>query len=263
VSGISKWFGVTQAKKTQRTRRSHNVNKTATPTPARKIWWTGENVRPPVSCNFDHTISFDQDSYGGLNTYFPLFWIDLLFPTREALKRVGLDVIEVESLTRPRKDSTLGKKGFVCAFLSNPEPTRIRAIQELRKYGEVDVYGPYTGKPVASKAEIAKGYKFMLAFENDLYPGYITEKILDAYLCETIPLYWGLFGSEDNINRNSIINLADFESLRDFCEYVGTLSQDTVSRIFQEPLLRKVPSRQVFIDALLGTDSSEGKQIYS
>jgi hypothetical protein len=34
-------------------------------------------------------------------------------------------------------------------------------------------------------------YNFVIAFENVDYPGYITEKIMDAFQAGTVPLYWG------------------------------------------------------------------------
>ena len=34
-------------------------------------------------------------------------------------------------------------------------------------------------------------YNFTIAFENCDHPGYITEKIIHAFIAGTIPLYWG------------------------------------------------------------------------
>ncbi len=42
-----------------------------------------------------------------------------------------------------------------------------------------------------NKQEILKKYNFVLAFENSNFPGYITEKIIDAFKAGTVPLYWG------------------------------------------------------------------------
>jgi hypothetical protein len=40
---------------------------------SRNIWWTGENIRPPLERKFHHFVSFDQDRHSGRNTYFPPF----------------------------------------------------------------------------------------------------------------------------------------------------------------------------------------------
>ena len=218
----------------------------------RNIWYTGENIRPPVSESFDAYISFDQDTYSGKNTYFPLFYIDLLLETKESIQRRGVSLLNPERLITGREPDLQAKK-FVCAFLSNPEPTRIRAIEELRKFGEVDVFGPYVGRPVKNKYELAKNYKFCLGFENDLFPGYLTEKLLDSYICGTVPLYWGDLGRESHINRSAYINAADFASLEEFSSYVGNLNSSDYDQIFSEPLMKSLPSLRPLKLALLGS----------
>jgi hypothetical protein len=217
----------------------------------RNVWFTGENIRPPVAEHFDAFISFDQDSYGGKNTYFPLFYIDLLIETKESIQRRGVSLPNPEKLITGREPYPQEKK-FVCAFLSNPEPTRLRAIEELSKFGEVDVFGPYAGRPVKNKYELAKNYKFCLGFENDLFPGYLTEKLLDSYSCGTVPLYWGDLGREPHINRNSYINAADFSSIEEFASYVGQLDSSDYEQIFREPLMKSLPSLLPLKLALLG-----------
>jgi hypothetical protein len=144
------------------------------------------------------------------------------------------------------------EKKFVCAFLSNPEPTRLRALDELRKFGEVDLFGTYSGRPVKNKYDLAKNYKFCLGFENDLFPGYLTEKLLDSYTCGTIPLYWGDLGAESHINRKSFINAADFDSIEEFSFYVGHLDETNYEQIFSEPLMTSLPSLLPLTRALLG-----------
>ena len=217
----------------------------------RKVWYTGENVRPPFSEEFDAFISYDQDPMGGKNCYFPLFYVDLLIEHPEASTRLGIAHGDASSLTAPR-DSTVVKRKGVCAFISNPEPTRLRAIHELEKWIDVDVFGPYSGKRVDNKFSVAQDYKYMLCFENDLFPGYVTEKLLDAYLCRTVPLYWGDLGVEPHINRSSFVNAADFESLEKFAAYVGGMSDEEYSAIFQQSLLLSLPKVDNLIQALTG-----------
>ena len=55
-------------------------------------------------------------------------------------------------------------------------------------------------------------YNFTIAFENSDYPGYITEKIIHAFIAGTIPLYWG--GGEylkDTIPADCFINCKNKE----------------------------------------------------
>jgi hypothetical protein len=220
----------------------------------RRVWFTGENIRPPVGNHFDSFVSFDQDTYGGVNFYFPLLYAELLLRERQWSMRRGIDVDKNELLKQRQSPKTKDK--FVCAFISNLEPVRMRALDELRKYGEVDVYGPHSLNTQISKYETAKEYKFMLCFENDLYPGYLTEKLLDAYMCETIPLYRGLFGQEEHVNQKALINAANFDSLGSFCDYVGKMNELEYEETFREPLFKTLPTLDPLIEALTGKPSS-------
>lgn len=46
-------------------------------------------------------------------------------------------------------------------------------------------------KPVKSKLEALSGYCFSITMENGCEDYYFTEKIIDCFFCDTVPLYWG------------------------------------------------------------------------
>ena len=214
----------------------------------KRIWWTGENVRPPFQEGYDLFISFDQDDLSRENVYFPLFYSELLYPNQGTYQRLGGPVPDAVALTRPR--SKIPASRFACAFMNNPEPTRLRAVEYLSKHGQVEVFGKISNTPNTQKFPNAQGFKFVMCFENNLFPGYITEKLLDAYLCGAVPLYWGDLGKESHINRKAFINAKDFESLDDFAHYVGSLSEIEYERIHSEPLLNSVPTPDKLIEAI-------------
>lgn len=214
----------------------------------KRIWWTGEDRRPPFRDGHDLFISFDQDDLSEKNVYFPLFYSELLYPNNDSLQRLGGPVPEATSLTRDRGRTTYSR--FACAFINNPEPTRLRAVEYLTRYGQVEVFGKITNTPNTKKLPNAQGFKFVLCFENNLFPGYVTEKLLDAYLCGAVPLYWGDLGNEPHINRKALINAKDFKSLEDFAHYVGTLSEIEYQQIRGEPLLNSVPTPDKLIEAI-------------
>jgi hypothetical protein len=79
---------------------------------------------------------------------------------------------------------------------------RINFVKAMGK--DIDIYGlePWSGSnnwssfqnyygTAENKQETLKKYNFTLAFENSDYDGYITEKIIHAFMVGTIPLYWG------------------------------------------------------------------------
>ena len=54
-------------------------------------------------------------------------------------------------------------------------------------------------------------YKFVVAFENDDAPGYVTEKLGLAFLAGAVPIYWG--PSTDHIfNPDAYIRCDDLEA---------------------------------------------------
>jgi len=50
-------------------------------------------------------------------------------------------------------------------------------------------------------------YKFLICFENISKHNYLTEKLINAYHCNTIPIYWGCPNVSDYINMKSILYL--------------------------------------------------------
>lgn len=185
------------------------------------IWFTGENVRPP-STGWDATLSFDLDPLGGRNAYLPLWWysIGLLGPARS----IFMDPAPaVGSLLCERKAHGV-PRDFVVAFINHPHPMRFHAIQALSRFGKVDVFGRAVGRPVINKVSLAGRYKFMLCFENDLYPGYVTEKAIEAWGMGTIPLWWGS-DPAGYLNPQAMINAASYSNLDLFAEAVAGMSR--------------------------------------
>jgi len=59
--------------------------------------------------------------------------------------------------------------------------------------------------------EFIKDYKFVIAFENSSYPGYITEKILEPLVAGCIPVYWGSPVVAKDFNEACFLNTASFD----------------------------------------------------
>lgn len=64
-------------------------------------------------------------------------------------------------------------------------------------------------------------FKFVIAFENSIAPGYVTEKIVNAFLGGAIPIYWGNSTTVTRMfNPRSFIDCGVFGTLRECAEYV-------------------------------------------
>jgi hypothetical protein len=83
----------------------------------------------------------------------------------------------------------------------------------------------------------------VFAFENDLFPGYVTEKAPEAWATGAIPLYWGS-DPAGYLNQKALLNLEKFEDLDEYVSRVGEVAGDsqTWSSIASQPILAKRPS---------------------
>lgn len=93
------------------------------------------------------------------------------------------------------------------------------------------------GSPVKDKMSFISDYKFVISFENKSYPGYVTEKIVEPMMVNSIPIYWGDPHINDDINSMSFINVHDFKNIKQATNYVIELDKDDqlYKRVLSEP----------------------------
>lgn len=109
--------------------------------------------------------------------------------------------------------------------------------------------------------ELLKPYRFSLAFENKLVPGYVTEKIVNAFLADSIPIYWGSKAVLDMFNPDAFIYATDLQanpagSHSDFSPGDPLVGLDRVvaqvARIAEdETVLRRISTAPILNDAQL------------
>ena len=165
------------------------------------IWYTAENIRPPLDNMFDAFLSYDLLNFSGRNHYLPLWFC-----------RLGKTVAEAElhqvKLMNSRALKHERKKNF-SIVASNPERIRNHFIEKLGKHVEVGKYGKL-GHSVDNKNLTLREYNFNICFENDLYPGYVTEKAIEAYQSGCIPIWRGL-DAGNYLNKDAIIDVTNLE----------------------------------------------------
>jgi hypothetical protein len=74
--------------------------------------------------------------------------------------------------------------------------------------------------------KIIKPYKFVIAFENERIPGYITEKLINPMLSGSIPIYYGAPDVKKYFNTESFINVDDFSSFEECIEHILKIDSD-------------------------------------
>jgi alpha(1,3/1,4) fucosyltransferase len=126
------------------------------------------------------------------------------YVNRTGAVEAGFDPASLSSPVRTNPDR------FACAVFSNPHYMRLIAIDKLAAFGEVDVFGRYSGRPVKDKMSTLMPYRFNLCFENAIMPGYVTEKVLHAKLAGCIPLWWGDPSYTVDFAHSSLINMYEY-----------------------------------------------------
>lgn len=61
-------------------------------------------------------------------------------------------------------------------------------------------------------------YRYSVIIENDIEPHYFTEKILDAFVCGTIPIYWGTGNIGEYFDDEGIIQCQSFSAIMNMLE---------------------------------------------
>ncbi len=182
-----------------------------------KIWWTGENVRPDFNL-YDYAMGFDYLCFGDRYVRAPLY----LFYRRDH----ELALNKHRTITED-----MSKRKF-CNFVysnKNAAEKRTEIFEALSSYKKVDSGGRYLnniGGSVEDKLEFQKQYKFSIAVENSMTPGYTTEKIVQAFAAGTVPIYWGNESIGDEFDENAFVNCHRFSNLNDLVEEIKRIDND-------------------------------------
>ena len=82
-----------------------------------------------------------------------------------------------------------------------------------------------------SKYNVYNNFKFALCLENMCnINGYVTEKILDCFVCGVVPVYWGATNISSYIPDDCYINYKNFTSLEDMHTYLVSMNYATYQK---------------------------------
>jgi hypothetical protein len=92
--------------------------------------------------------------------------------------------------------------------------------------------------PFEAKSDGLAPYRFSVVIENVREPNYFTEKLVDAVLCETVPIYWGCPNIGDFIDTDGMIIC---DSQEDLEQAVASASEAQYEQLV--PALRAAKSQ--------------------
>jgi hypothetical protein len=143
------------------------------------------------------------------------------------------------------KEELFSIKTNFCAFIQgNPKcEYRNNFFHLLNSKKRVDSSGLIfnnTGTIISwdKKLDYLKHFKFAISFENQSSNGYITEKIFEPMLVQTIPIYWGSNTVSYEFNNKAIINVNEL-SVEDTVDLVLKLDSDDdmYYEMYRQPFL--------------------------
>jgi hypothetical protein len=207
----------------------------------KKIFFTGENIRPNFEeCDF--SISFDFDKYDERNIRIPLwYWYIDWFGVGSYDNPDYL--IPVKYLYESNEFSKKEKNRFCSAVYSNPVSIRTEFVNRLNQYKKVDCFGKVSGfynllDGEKYKLDIISNYKFNICFENSAYPGYYTEKLLQAKIAGCVPIYYSDENVQNDFNKNCFLS---YNNIDELIEKIVDLDRNNLiyNEIKNQPLFLK------------------------
>lgn len=158
---------------------------------------------------------------------------DLVLTFQDDLVRQGAPFQRLDFSTNwVMADLTTGSsfnKSKMCSFLGNinhPARQGYRLRHEVARLvmtrSDIDCFGRGI-REIESKVEGLADYRFSVAMENCRKNYYFTEKIIDCFFTETVPIYWGCPKIYEIFDSRGFIV---FESLEDLCKILDALDEE-------------------------------------
>lgn len=183
-----------------------------------RIFYTGECVTPDFNI-CDYAIGFDRIEMGDRYIRVPLY---RLFQYKRNYEKL---------FNRPKVLGIDKSKEFCNFVVSNcfADDIRLKVYEALSTYKKINSGGRFrnnVGGPVSDKYEFQRKHKFSIAFENCVYDGYATEKLVDALAAGTVPIYLGDTNIHLDFNEESFINGHRYSSIEEMIEKVKEIDSN-------------------------------------
>jgi hypothetical protein len=219
--------------------------------PPLTLFHTGENLRHD-HIKADYSISHDLNILSDKHLRLA-YWMEMIDWSHEGLMgninpRYG-QLLNLERLQSPLGNQFLMREQKGVLLSSHLREPRASALSALQKLIPVDGMGPYFDKQIKDhhssdflKKDILVRYAYNLCPENGLYPGYVTEKIPEAFSAGCLPITYVDQFVDVDFNPKAFINLAPmaesgYDGLAEILQ-----SKSRLEAHAGEPLITQKPS---------------------
>lgn len=184
--------------------------------PCARIQYSGEDSWPDLNV-YDYSIGFPLLCYGDRYLRLPLY----------AMRDSWTLAQEKHKLP---DSEFLNRKKFCNFVVSNDFSAERNAFfEEFSARHAIDSGGAYRnniGGPVKDKLAFQRQYRFSIAYENSRDPGYVTEKIVDAFAAGTVPIYWGDPLIKEEFNPDSFLCADDYPDNAALIDAIEAIDRD-------------------------------------
>ncbi len=195
-----------------------------------RILYTGENHKIDLN-TFDYCLTHEYREDTRCHR-FP-YWLCYLLGKDDLRKYLMGDrpLVTPEQLQEEQTE--------FCAFICKNGKGKLRnaLVRNLNKVRKVNCAGPFMNnvgfllpRVPEAKLEYQRKHCFSMAYENECGPGYQTEKIIDAFVSGSIPIYWGNKDVAKEFNPAAFVHARDFRNQGELIDYLIKLADDPVRR---------------------------------
>lgn len=192
-----------------------------------KIFITGENLCPDFNA-CDYAISGEHLELGDRHLRVPTY------ATYEDAKKLS---------SRPKiNEAELSAKSEFCNFVySNnhrADPTREQFFNAISAVSPIVSAGRFLRNSDAlialetdnnwkvAKQKFLQQFRFTIAMEASGKPGYVTEKLMDALIAKTVPIFWGDPRITEEFNADAFFHLRDYKNYSEAIYDIKQLDAD-------------------------------------
>lgn len=189
----------------------------------KKIFYTGEPVSPSYALS-DHAISFDHEN-SPKHYRLPLYVLEFWAMQKD-------DRINFFDYSKGHTKFGTQKTKFAAYIQSNPNCVfRNHFAEALLNQNLLSAGGPHLNnigsvipRDRKKKIDFYASHYFGLALENGSKRGYVTEKLIDAFAAQTLPVYWGSSTVSRDFNTKSFITVPSNSNVQETIDYMKHLT---------------------------------------
>lgn len=156
-------------------------------------------------------------------------------PARKLAQRQQLHDARLEAIL------ALSQAGMLALYGSNWD--KLSVLPPSWQERLTDVTLPYRGK-AADKNQLQSGFRFALCIENVACPGYVTEKIIEALVVGSIPIYLGAPDIADYVPADAFIDIGKLSSMGELPTLLKAITPKNAADM--------IASGQNFLDSEVG-----------